>query len=87
MSATLHNTPAQPSLVSELWSYSTGDVERSVFYGETRGVDHSEVPTGPTTLLVVNGEFFELSEETSPIPWTVLTPDSGLARLSEPSRS
>jgi hypothetical protein len=79
---TFGNTLERPGLASEQRSYSTADVEHAVFYGEVRTLDVPPVTTGAATLLVVNGEFFELSEEASPMPWSPLTTGSGLFGLA-----
>ena len=65
---TFGNSPGGPSLEIEHRSYSTADVEHAVFYGQVREVDVPASPAGAATLLVVNGDFFELSEESSPMP-------------------
>ena len=87
MSSTMRNIVGEPGIVSVLTSYSTRDIERSVFYGSEREVDRSDIPSGPSMLLVVNGDYFELNEDTAPIPGVSLTPDSGLIRLSQPEGS
>lgn len=84
---TFGNALSCPSLEIEHRSYSTADVEHAVFYGEARALDVPASPAGAVTLLVVNGEFFELSEESSPMPWSPLTPDSGLFGLAGPLES
>jgi hypothetical protein len=81
---TFGNSLGGPGLESVHTSYSTADVEHAVFYGPDRTVASPATPAGAATLLVVHGEFFELSEEPSPMPWSPLTPDSGLFGLSEP---
>jgi hypothetical protein len=86
-SFTVGNALDRSGLVYEHRSYSTADVERAVFYGQVRALDVPSPATGAATLLVVNGEFFELSEEASPMPWNPLTPDSGLFGLAEPQES
>jgi hypothetical protein len=83
-SVTFGNALDKPALVFEQRTYSTADVEHAVFYGEARDVEAPSSSAGAAMLLVVNGEFFELNEESSPMPWRPLTPDSGLLRLAEP---
>jgi hypothetical protein len=61
--------------------YSTADVERTVFYGESRPVPVEDVP-GEVLLTAVNGELFQLNSEALPPNLIPLSDESGLLRLA-----
>jgi hypothetical protein len=61
-------------------SYSTADIERSVFYGQnTHPVNVSE-PVRGATLILIDGEYYLLNQGTPP-PAQPLTDQSGIIRF------
>jgi hypothetical protein len=70
-----------PQFPSMQLSYSTADIERSVFYTpEYKRTEPSELPAR-ATILVVHGDMFVLEEEAVPHPSAPLTEQSGLFRI------
>ena len=66
-------------IVSLQLSYSTADIERSIFYGAESSPLEPSQPVEKATLLVVHGEMFVLEEEKPiPQPSVPLTEESGL---------
>jgi hypothetical protein len=66
------------------FSYSTADIERSVFYGAEHAPLPQGSPVGAAKYIVVNSEMFLLEEDTSPPAWQAFTRESGLFGLFQP---
>ena len=81
------SVPGAGGFFSAQLSYSTADVERTIFYGT---VNQPSEPAGPevppVSMLVVNGEMFVLDEGSRP-EWPRLPPDAAIFRLSEDQES
>ncbi len=69
------------SLIAFQLSYSTADIEQSVFYGSVHELTNPVVPHESITLLVVNSEFFVLEEKPIPQPAIPLTEEAGLFKI------
>lgn len=78
MSTTVH----QPQFVAMQLSFSTADIEKSVFYTAEHVPIKTSEPTGNIKLLAVNGELFVL-EEAPPQQSVPLTEESGLFRIMD----
>jgi hypothetical protein len=61
-------------------SYSTADIEKSIFYTAEAPTQSPEAPDQPAMMLVVNGEIFQLEESRQP-EGTPLQDASGLFRI------
>lgn len=70
-------------LVSMQLSYSTADIQQSIFFGAKHQVYGQALggSLGVATLLVVNGDMFVLDEQTTPGQWPPLAPNAGLIQL------
>ena len=62
-------------------SYSTADIEKSVFYGLESNPAGVGEPVEETFIMVVNGEMYVLEEGDIPRPSVPLTEESGLFRI------
>jgi hypothetical protein len=80
-------TATSQDFESAQYSYSTAEIEDSVFYGAEHRPLSSPFTTISTgqVLSVVNiaGSFFVVDEQ-SPAPWQPLGPSSGLVHLADP---
>ncbi len=76
------NVPGH-GLISMQLSYSTADIEKSVFYEPEFSPIMPVQPLGNATILVVHGEMFVLEEGAIPQPAVRLTEQSGLFRVIE----
>ena len=71
-----------PGFITFQLSYSTADVEKSVFVGEVYEPLSPAPAIGPAaTILVVHGDMYFLEDRPLPQPATPLTPGSGLFRI------
>lgn len=82
-SANVNATVETSPFVAVQLSYSTADIEQSVFFGSTRGEEPPQArhSLGVATLLAVNGELFALDDQTTPTAWPPLSEHSGLIQL------
>lgn len=62
-------------------SYSTVDIEKSVFFDEKFAPVKQEQELEKTTIVVVNGEVYELKDEPYPSPAVPLTEEAGIFRI------
>lgn len=69
--------------ISMQLSYSTADIEKSIFYAPEYTIMSPSEPLGKATILVVHGEMFSLEEAPAPVPSVPLTEQSGLFRIIE----
>jgi hypothetical protein len=76
----MSTTVYQPQFVAMQLSFSTADIEKSVFYSTEYTPIKVNEPTGNIMMLAVNGELFVL-EESTPQRSIPLTEESGLFRI------
>jgi len=78
------NSPTQPSYLAMQLSFSTADIERSVFYEPEHAVTTPAEPLGDAVLLVVHGEMAQLDLSAAlPQPAVPLSPEAGLLHLPD----
>lgn len=70
-----------PQFISLQLSFSTGDIEKTIFYTSEYAPIEPREPLGKAALLVVHGEMFALEEGAIPQPFIPLTEESGLFRI------
>lgn len=81
-STQLSRNVANEQFTSLQLSYSTADIEQSIFYEpENKPITTPSEPRGRAIILVVHGEMFTLEEKTVPQPSTPLTEESGLFQI------
>jgi hypothetical protein len=80
ISQQLQTNGMQPDFVIMQLSYSTADIEKSIFYTAEYAPFRASQPPGNTTLLAVHGEIFVLKEDI-PQPSIPFTDESGLFRI------
>jgi hypothetical protein len=75
-----YTTSVHNSFISMQISYSTADVEKSLFTGTASVALENPSPSGNIELLVVDGDVFIL-QESSPEDAVPLTPGAGITGL------
>jgi hypothetical protein len=78
-SRTQVNSATHGRLISFQLSFTTADVERSVFHGTEAPIE-SQQQVAPATILLVHGDFYALEEQAS-LPEAPLTEGSGIFHL------
>jgi len=76
----MSTTVYQPQFIAMQLSFSTADIEKSVFYTTEYTPIKANEPIGNIMMLAVNGELFVL-EEATPQQSIPLTEESGLFRI------
>ncbi len=74
------NTVELPFISLQL-SYSTADIEGSLFFAPEYTPPGPSEPTSEVTLLVVHGDLYALEEGPFPQPSVPLTEESGVFRI------
>jgi len=78
---TIQTNAMNTQFVSMQLSYSTADIEKSIFYTAEYTPLQINEPTGNTTLIVVHGEVFVLEESSIPQQSVPLTEEAGLFQI------
>lgn len=73
-----------PGLVQMQLSYSTADIEKTIFHQPEFSPVTPQQPLGDVTILVVHGEMYALEGGPFPQPAVPLTEESGLFRIINP---
>lgn len=68
------------------FAYSTAEIEQALFSVPIRRTPHVGPAPESTTLLVVNGEIYQLEDEQRPEDWPPLTREAGVFRLAHPEK-
>ena len=82
MTQSVHTNSLQPEFLSLQLSFSTADIEKSLFYTPEYTPIRDSEPTGKVTLLVVHGEVHPLKEDI-PRDSIPLTEEAGLFRIED----
>lgn len=78
--STLTNLAGASQFVTMQLSFSTADIEQSLFFEAEHAPMRVGEPLGRATILVVHGDMFAV-EDTEPKPSNPLTEESGLFRI------
>jgi hypothetical protein len=81
--ALTNQTMGEYQLISLQLSYSTADIEKSIFYEAEHTPINIGQAFGEAKIMVIHGDVFTLEEGPIPQPFTPLTEKSGLFKIIE----
>lgn len=80
-STLINQTEAENQFVSAQFSYSTADIEKSIFHTPEYSPPNFGEPLMATKMIVIHGNFITLEEDSIPQPSSPLTEESGLFKI------